>query len=163
MLPTGMAPGIDSRLVTALQRIAFSVYSSRYVIPLQMAPYPSGKGEVCKTFMNRFDSDRRLSTKSPAVAGLLVFKADRSRREDAPRDRESMSDPGARADMDVGESVFPGPESRATIPSPAIAGIQSFPNGTRSEATYGEGRRVDSPGRRKEVGFRKCPGHCAII
>ncbi|GMO16697.1 MAG: signal peptidase I [Treponemataceae bacterium] len=25
-----------------------------------MAPYPSGKGEVCKTFMHQFDSDRRL-------------------------------------------------------------------------------------------------------
>jgi hypothetical protein len=25
-----------------------------------MAPYPSGKGEVCKTFMHRFESDRRL-------------------------------------------------------------------------------------------------------
>src|SRR5207237_10476913 len=27
-----------------------------------MAPYPSGKGEVCKTFMHRFESDRRLSS-----------------------------------------------------------------------------------------------------
>ena len=26
----------------------------------QTAPYPSGKGEVCKTFMHQFDSDRRL-------------------------------------------------------------------------------------------------------
>src|SRR5438552_18860528 len=25
-----------------------------------MSPYPSGKGEVCKTFMHRFESDRRL-------------------------------------------------------------------------------------------------------
>ena len=25
-----------------------------------LAPYPSGKGEVCKTFMHRFESDRRL-------------------------------------------------------------------------------------------------------
>jgi hypothetical protein len=25
-----------------------------------MARYPSGKGEVCKTFMRRFDSDPRL-------------------------------------------------------------------------------------------------------
>ena len=25
-----------------------------------MATYPSGKGEVCKTFMHRFESDRRL-------------------------------------------------------------------------------------------------------
>ena len=28
------------------------------------APYPSGKGEVCKTFMHRFESDRRLSIDS---------------------------------------------------------------------------------------------------
>ena len=28
-----------------------------------MAPYPSGKGEVCKTFMHRFESDRRLSSR----------------------------------------------------------------------------------------------------
>src|SRR3569833_185055 len=26
------------------------------------APYPSGKGEVCKTFMQRFDSARRLQS-----------------------------------------------------------------------------------------------------
>ena len=26
----------------------------------EMARYPSGKGEVCKTFMRRFDSDPRL-------------------------------------------------------------------------------------------------------
>jgi hypothetical protein len=26
----------------------------------KMARYPSGKGEVCKTFMRRFDSDPRL-------------------------------------------------------------------------------------------------------
>ena len=26
----------------------------------EMAPYPRGKGEVCKTFMHRFDSGRRL-------------------------------------------------------------------------------------------------------
>ena len=25
-----------------------------------LAPYPSGKGEVCKTFMHQFESDRRL-------------------------------------------------------------------------------------------------------
>src|ERR1051326_4077498 len=32
------------------------------------APYPSGKGEVCKTFMRRFESVRRLSTHSCTVA-----------------------------------------------------------------------------------------------
>ena len=30
-----------------------------------MAPYPSGKGEVCKTFMPRFESARRLLRKFP--------------------------------------------------------------------------------------------------
>ena len=29
-------------------------------IVIYSAPYPSGKGEVCKTFMHQFDSDRRL-------------------------------------------------------------------------------------------------------
>jgi hypothetical protein len=28
-----------------------------------LAPYPSGKGEVCKTFMRRFESARRLRLK----------------------------------------------------------------------------------------------------
>jgi hypothetical protein len=28
----------------------------------EMARYPSGKGEVCKTFMRRFDSDPRLQS-----------------------------------------------------------------------------------------------------
>jgi hypothetical protein len=30
----------------------------------KMARYPSGKGEVCKTFMRRFDSDPRLHPSS---------------------------------------------------------------------------------------------------
>ncbi len=29
-----------------------------------MAPYPRGKGEVCKTFMHRFDSGRRLTARA---------------------------------------------------------------------------------------------------
>jgi hypothetical protein len=29
------------------------------------ARYPSGKGEVCKTFMRRFDSDPRLQSPAP--------------------------------------------------------------------------------------------------
>jgi hypothetical protein len=32
----------------------------RAVQLFKMARYPSGKGEVCKTFMRRFDSDPRL-------------------------------------------------------------------------------------------------------
>jgi hypothetical protein len=34
-------------------------YVSQYAT-MPMAQYPSGKGEVCKTFMSRFDSDLRL-------------------------------------------------------------------------------------------------------
>ena len=30
------------------------------MIAATVAPYPRGKGEVCKTFMHRFDSGRRL-------------------------------------------------------------------------------------------------------
>src|SRR5262249_22207560 len=35
----------------------FVRYNGRVCV---MAPYPSGKGEVCKTFMQRFESVRRL-------------------------------------------------------------------------------------------------------
>ena len=35
------------------------------------APYPSGKGEVCKTFMRRFDSARRLTKVLPAAVMFL--------------------------------------------------------------------------------------------
>jgi hypothetical protein len=36
------------------------------------ARYPSGKGEVCKTFMRRFDSDPRLQpfTRKPLLIGF---------------------------------------------------------------------------------------------
>ncbi len=34
-----------------------------------MAPYPSGKGEVCKTFMRRFESARRLRKVGKLEAG----------------------------------------------------------------------------------------------
>jgi hypothetical protein len=33
------------------------------------ARYPSGKGEVCKTFMRRFDSDPRLQTLKIDLSG----------------------------------------------------------------------------------------------
>jgi hypothetical protein len=40
------------------------------------ARYPSGKGEVCKTFMRRFDSDPRLQTfpriKSTFIATFIL-------------------------------------------------------------------------------------------
>ena len=34
------------------------------------ARYPSGKGEVCKTFMRRFDSDPRLQISLPPASDL---------------------------------------------------------------------------------------------
>ena len=36
------------------------------------APYPSGKGEVCKTFMQRFESARRLQI-TPAVLSVFLY------------------------------------------------------------------------------------------
>ena len=39
-----------------LHKICFSA-----TIHSSLAPCPSGKGEVCKTFIHQFDSDRRLS------------------------------------------------------------------------------------------------------
>ena len=39
-----------------------------------LAPYPSGKGEVCKTFMNRFDSDRRLNKKDQPPGWSFLFR-----------------------------------------------------------------------------------------
>ena len=47
------------------------------------ARYPSGKGEVCKTFMRRFDSDPRLHSKpvkSPMVKEPLPPQAGGKRR-----------------------------------------------------------------------------------
>ncbi len=40
-----------------------------------MAQYPSGKGEVCKTFMSRSDSDLRLK-KKPAFGLAFLLSAD---------------------------------------------------------------------------------------
>ena len=36
------------------------------------ARYPSGKGEVCKTFMRRFDSDPRLQYSTPLSNGFIT-------------------------------------------------------------------------------------------
>ena len=44
-------------------RIRFTC-SSRVDFFFGRARYPSGKGEVCKTFMRRFDSDPRLQHKA---------------------------------------------------------------------------------------------------
>ena len=38
------------------------------------APYPRGKGEVCKTFMHRFDSDRRLVILTLSTRHAKMFK-----------------------------------------------------------------------------------------
>jgi hypothetical protein len=40
--------------------VSRSVPSSFLETGFYLAPYPSGKGEVCKTFMHQFESDRRL-------------------------------------------------------------------------------------------------------
>jgi hypothetical protein len=51
------------------------------------ARYPSGKGEVCKTFMRRFDSDPRLQNSIPyrhreklAAAAKVSGSSDRGQR-----------------------------------------------------------------------------------
>ena len=54
----------------------------------QTAPYPSGKGEVCKTFMHRFESGRRLfeiQFEPRQVPGLSSFVARRRAYLDAGR------------------------------------------------------------------------------
>ena len=42
----------------------------------RLAPYPSGKGEVCKTFMHQFESDRRLDQNQVAGVAKLVDAQD---------------------------------------------------------------------------------------
>ena len=37
-----------------------------------MAPYPSGKGVVCKTIMHQFDSDRRLVLRDVLCGPILL-------------------------------------------------------------------------------------------
>jgi hypothetical protein len=46
---------------------ADGLFSSRTLTYSAGARYPSGKGEVCKTFMRRFDSDPRLQIFPSAV------------------------------------------------------------------------------------------------
>jgi hypothetical protein len=38
------------------------------------ARYPSGKGEVCKTFIRRFDSDPRLQSNSLTASEYIFLK-----------------------------------------------------------------------------------------
>jgi hypothetical protein len=70
----GFPQGIKRKVVAALGSISISEREAsrglkvadaraRFCLAVQlfkMARYPSGKGEVCKTFMRRFDSDPRL-------------------------------------------------------------------------------------------------------
>ena len=42
-------------------------------IVLNMVPYPSGKGKVCKTLIHRFESDWHLSTAAENSAAVLVL------------------------------------------------------------------------------------------
>ena len=52
-----------------------SVLRSAIHIPqsaFSLAPYPSGKGEVCKTFIRRFESARRLSQFRNVECGMRI-------------------------------------------------------------------------------------------
>jgi hypothetical protein len=62
------------------------------------ARYPSGKGEVCKTFMRRFDSDPRLQN-FLAVAGLHGCSPHRSSLNSDSRNNLSKS--GIRAQRSI--------------------------------------------------------------
>ena len=57
------------------------------------ARYPSGKGEVCKTFMRRFDSDPRLHH----------FNYFRNRRKNSPAVRAATGSTAAFFSLDLGK------------------------------------------------------------
>ncbi len=46
-------------------------------MPPSEAPYPSGKGAVCKTAMQRFEPARRLQTSLACAAAFGQIAADR--------------------------------------------------------------------------------------
>ena len=46
-------------------------------MPSSGAPYPSGKGAVCKTAMQRFEPARRLQTKLARVDAFDQIETDR--------------------------------------------------------------------------------------
>jgi hypothetical protein len=48
-------------------------FSPRKANLFNRARYPSGKGEVCKTFMRRFDSDPRLHPRMRTSSGCYGF------------------------------------------------------------------------------------------
>ncbi len=56
----GSNPVSRSRFFVASQFFRRWTFSGRNANVGSRARYPSGKGEVCKTFMRRFDSDPRL-------------------------------------------------------------------------------------------------------
>ncbi len=53
----------------AKRRVFWYIQQTLY----NMAPYPSGKGEVCKTFMQQFDSARRLVDSRSGNPGTAFF------------------------------------------------------------------------------------------
>ena len=61
----GSTPVSRSIICWLLSLAPARVYALRASV--REARYPSGKGEVCKTFMRRFDSDPRLQKKLPRV------------------------------------------------------------------------------------------------
>ncbi len=77
----GSTPVSRSRLFQVTFLPADGLFSSGTLTYSAGARYPSGKGEVCKTFMRRFDSDPRLQSFLvvaclPAVGLDLSFRAD---------------------------------------------------------------------------------------
>ena len=50
-----------SRSIPACSHKQAALQEARFILlEMRLARYPSGKGEVCKTFMRRFDPDPRL-------------------------------------------------------------------------------------------------------
>ena len=62
----GSTPVSRSRHFSIASFPADGLFSSGTLTYSAGARYPSGKGEVCKTFMRRFDSDPRLQNLSPS-------------------------------------------------------------------------------------------------
>ncbi len=55
-------------------RVGYGGWSIREEGSPAKARYPSGKGEVCKTFMRRFDPDPRLQTFRHDLNLMLAFR-----------------------------------------------------------------------------------------
>ena len=66
--------------IAELLRLDINPYFCYLLQALFMAPYPSGKGEVCKTFMHRFEPGRRLYVqKKPLKRVVFLFTSVSSR------------------------------------------------------------------------------------